>query len=237
MLDQGPAFDPHDTRQRDERLHRFSHDLKNRLGNMWQAVTLLGSLPEGPDRDQVIALAERSYFNGARALEELMDDFAVPRGITSIRPVQVALPELLEKCVANIRYRTQGKQQEVQVNAAGPITVMGDPEVLEQLFEALLSNASKFSPKGSVINLQAQQQDHTVVVEVQDHGAGLSEADLRDIFTRYAILGSRSTAGESQARGTLARAAQWAQVHGGTLTAHSAGEGQGSQFRVTLPLG
>src|SRR5690606_11603007 len=223
--------------QREERLHQFSHDLKNRLGSMWQAVKLLGDLPDGPDRDQVLALAERNYFNGARALEELMDEFAVPRGITSIRPVPVALSELLEKCVANIRFRTEGKQQEVQVNAAGPLTIMGDPDVLQQLFEALLSNASKFSPKGSVIALHMQQQARTVVVEVRDQGAGLSGADLRDIFTRYVILGTQSTAGESQARSTRARAVQWAQVHGGTLTAHSAGEGQGSQFRVTLPVG
>lgn len=229
------AFDPADAQQREERLHRFSHELKNRLGSMWQAVNLLAELPEGPDREQVIAMVEKSYFNGARALEALLDDFRVPRGIVAIAPQRVDLGEVLAKSVASIGFRTTGKQQEVRVKAPGPLFVMGDPQVLEQLFEALLSNASKFSQPGGLIELAARLEGSSAVIEVADQGVGLSAADLNELFTRYAVLGSRSTTGESQARGTLARARQWAQVHGGTLTATSAGEGQGSVFQVVLP--
>ena len=113
---------------------------------------------------------------------------------------------------------------------------MGDPQVLEQLFEALLSNASKFAAKGTVIELSAQKREEVAIIEVKDQGSGLTEDDLKEIFTRYAILSTRSTDGESQARGTLARAQQWAQLHGGAVTATSAGPGHGSQFSVSLPL-
>jgi signal transduction histidine kinase len=63
---------------------------------------------------------------------------------------------------------------------------------------------------------------------------GLSGKDLEEIFTRYAMLSSQSTGGESQARSTLSRAKQWAEAQGGTLSASSQGIGKGSSFTVAL---
>ena len=48
--------------ERDERLHQFSHALKNRLGSLWQAASMLHDLPEGPERHQLLAMAEKNYF-------------------------------------------------------------------------------------------------------------------------------------------------------------------------------
>ena len=236
MPEQDASFDPNDIHQREERLHQFSHALKNRLGSMWQAATMLHDIPEGIERGQLLAMAEKNYFNGARELEQLMEDFSVPRGITTIHPAAVELRPLLAKCITNIGFRTVKKQQEVRFSSDEDLTSMGDQHMLEQLFEALLSNASKFSPTGAVIEVCVRKQTDAAVIDVNDHGVGLTEADLHDVFTRYAILSTRSTDGESQARGTLARAKQWAQLHGGTLTVTSAGPGHGSQFSVTLPL-
>lgn len=236
MPEQAASFEPSNIQQREERLHQFSHALKNRLGSMWQAATMLHDIPEGPERAQLLAMAEKSYFNGARELEQLMEDFAVPRGITSIKPATVELRSVLDKCIANIAFRTVKKQQEVRFPSGEEITIKADPYVLDQLFEALLSNASKYSPKGATIEASIQKLADMAVVEVKDHGTGLTEADLQEVFTRYAMLSTRSTEGESQARGTLARAKQWAHVHGGTLTATSEGPGHGSQFTVSLPL-
>lgn len=236
MPEERASFNPDDIPQREERLHRFSHELKNRLGSMWQAATLLHAAQDGPEREQLLAMAETNYFKGARALEQLMEDFMVPRGITRIQPVAVELRTVLAKCIANINFRVVKKQQELRFQPGEDITVMGDPQVLEQLFEALLSNASKFAAKGTVIELSAQKREEVAIIEVKDQGSGLTEDDLKEIFTRYAILSTRSTDGESQARGTLARAQQWAQLHGGAVTATSAGPGHGSQFSVSLPL-
>lgn len=236
MPEQAASFEPSNMQQREERLHQFSHALKNRLGSMWQAATMLHDMPEGPERAQLLEMAEKSYFNGARELEQLMEDFAVPRGITTIRPKAVELRAVLDKCISNIAFRTVKKQQGVSFPSGEEITVQGDPYVLDQLFEALLSNASKYSPKGALIEVGIRKLADAAIIEVKDHGTGLTEADLKDLFTRYALLSTRSTDGESQARGTLARARQWARVHGGTLSATSAGPGHGSQFSVSLPL-
>lgn len=232
------AFDPLDGPQRNERLHTFAHALKNRLGSLWQAAAMLAGLPEGPEREQLLAMAEKNYFAGAREMEQLMEDFAVPRGIGRLQLEEVDLGDLLERCIRNVDFRTVKKGQEIRlVQKDLPPSINGDKQVLEQLFEALLSNASKFSPKGAAIEVEARTDDGHLVVDVRDHGVGLSPADLSDVFSRYAMLSSRSTDGESQARSTLARAKQWAEAHRGTLTATSPGPGGGSTFRVTIPLG
>lgn len=236
MPDGQAPFDPCNAPLRDERLHRFSHALKNRLGSLWQAAAMLHDLPEGPERAQLLAMAEKSYFNGARELESLMDDFSVPRGISKLQRAPVELNSLLEQCIRNVDFRTQKKNQQVRFQADDAITLDGDRHVLEQLFEALLSNASKFSPKGSSIEVAATRRADDVLVEIRDQGAGLTVEDLQEVFKRYAILSSRSTDGESQARSTLARAWQWAQAHGGGLSAASTGTGKGSCFSVRLPL-
>ncbi len=234
MPEIGP-FNPLDAEQRNERLHHFSHALKNRMGSLWQAATLLHDLPTGPDRSKLLELAEKSFFNGAAELEHLMDDFKVPRGIVGIRLADVDIAPLLQECVASTLFRTERKDQRVDSNVAGPLKVRGERQVLQQLFEALLSNASKFSPHGGPIEVKAFREGDSVFVEVKDDGLGLTTTDLEHVFTRYALLSTRSTGGESQARSTLARAKQWAEVHGGTLEARSDGPGHGATFRVRLP--
>ena len=229
-------FDPCNGPMREERLHRFSHALKNKLGGLWQAATMLHDLKEGPERAQLLAMVEKNYFNGARELESLMDDFAVPRGISRLQRTALDLTALLKQSMANVTFRTEKKHQNVTFQADGAITVDGDRYVLEQLFDALLSNASKFSPIGSPIEVTASRKDDDVLVEVRDQGTGLTKEDLQEIFQRYAILSSRSTDGESQARSTLARAHQWAHAHGGSLMAASSGKGKGSCFSVRLPF-
>lgn len=236
MPDRGTAFDPGNEAQRNERLHHFSHALKNRLGSLWQAATLLHELPEGPERRQLLELAERSYFAGAGELEHLMDDFAVPRGIASLQREAVDLAGLIESCIANIAFRTERKDQAVECNFRAALAVIGDRSVLQQLIEALLSNASKFTPKGGKIHVDLCQDNGMACIRVTDNGTGLSPEDLQQAFRRYAILSSRSTDGESQARSTLARARSWAEAHGGTLDAASAGKGQGCTFQLCLPL-
>ncbi|HRF81180.1 MAG TPA: hypothetical protein PL070_13970, partial [Flavobacteriales bacterium] len=69
-----------------------------------------------------------------------------------------------------------------------------------------------------------------------DHGVGLSQADLEQAFVRFAWLESRPTGNESQGRGTLARARDWATAHGGSLSVKSKGEGAGCTFTLQLPV-
>jgi signal transduction histidine kinase len=236
MLDLSEGFSiPGSSEELHARLHRFSHDLKNKMGGLWQALKLLQDLPEGPERDELLVFAERSYFSGAQAVEKLMDDLAVPRGNEKLRKEDVDLTALMGQCIEGTAFRTQKKEQQVVLKAV-PVHLQGDRELLRNIFEALLSNASKFSPPGSPVQVHLTVAGNLVRIEVEDHGVGLTEDDLGEVFTRYALLSSRSTAGESQARGTLARVRQWVKAHDGEIAAQSAGPGKGTRFTVRLPL-
>lgn len=224
------------TQERNEHLHKFSHDLKNRLGALWQAVNLLHELPRGPEHDELVALAEKSYFAGALELERLLDGFAVPRGVETPNPIAQELLPVLDRAAASMAFRTGPKQQRFVIDANIGRPVLADPFLLTRLVEALFSNASKFSPPGTVIQVSATSSPSTMSLVVKDDGVGMTDADLQHVFTRYAILSSRSTSGESQARGTLQRARQWAEAQGGGLHAASDGPGLGSTFMLTLPL-
>jgi len=97
-----------------------------------------------------------------------------------------------------------------------------------------MSNASKFSEAGATICVEVALHDEQVLVHVKDHGVGLTPNDVDHLFERYAWLSSKSTAGEDQGRGTLAKALEWARAMGGNLTAASAGPGKGTTFTLAL---
>jgi signal transduction histidine kinase len=217
-----------------ERLHQFAHDLKNRIGGLWEAMRLLGCGDEA-QREEIRAFAERSFFGAQREVEVLLDEFAVDR-TPRLQPVQEAdLREIALKALAANSFRLQRKEQPCEVE--GPsLTVRCDAQMITELLQAVLSNASKFSAKGSPIRVVISSTGDQAHVDVIDQGVGLTEDDMRSLFQRYAILSSRSTDGEAQLRGTLSRARQWAAIHGGSLTAASEGSGEGTCFRLRLPI-
>ncbi len=218
-----------------ERLHTFAHDLKNRLGSLWEALRMLRSGPtDGLDPDELMSFAERGFFHAQRDLEDLLDDFGVERGMTAERsPFDVV--KSLGDALKNEDYRLRKKGQRVDVRGPVSARAIGDGRLTAQLIQALITNASKFSPRDAVINVEVMNGADGTAVHVIDRGCGLSSDDLGRVFSRYVILSSRSADGEPQSRGTLARAKQWAEAQGGTLDAASEGVGKGCAFTLRLP--
>lgn len=214
-----------------ERLHRFAHDLKNRLGGLWAALRMVHELPAGAERDEMLAHAERTYFRGLNAIEALLDDLGVERGPTAgpLRPV--ATLELVERVRDELAFRFDRKGQRVQLHIPAAHALTGDPDLLHQAVTAVLSNASKFGAPGGTITVQALPEG----MAITDDGAGLSPDDLAQVFTPFAWLASRSTGGEEQGRTSLARAQRAMRAQGGLIEARSEGPGHGSTFVLRLP--
>lgn len=211
-----------------ERLHRFAHDLKNRLGGMAACLRMLTELPEGPERDEVMAHAEKAYFKALYELERTLDDLGVDRlpkpGPTA--PVDTAA--LVERITRELAYRFDRKRQQLHVDIPAGHALHGDADLLHLVLTTFLSNASKFGAEGSTIRVVADGGR----VQVTDTGAGLSADDLAEVFKPFAWLSSRSTAGEEQGRGSLGRAWRAAQAMGLELQATSEGPGKGCTFTV-----
>ena len=106
---------------------------------------------------------------------------------------------------------------------------------MREAIDNLLSNAIKYSPVGGHIELLVSHDGGLTVVNVRDEGAGLSPEDMSRLFGRFQRLSAKPTAGESSTGLGLSIVKRIIDMHGGHVTAESAGPGQGSTFTVTLP--
>lgn len=219
-----------------ERLHKFAHDIRNKLAGIQE---VLRSLPAATDPSEAATLTEfgeRQYFKAMRDVEDLLDDMGVERGTPTLQSSPLELSAVVRAAVEAMGHRTTRKEQPVVLEVAEGIPVHGDERLLTELLSALVSNASKFSAHGRSIHIAARCSGDRALVSVRDEGVGLGPDDLGRVFDRYAWLDSRTTDGEAQGRSTLARLRQWALAHGGDLSAASAGTGQGCTFTLSLPL-
>lgn len=222
------------TPEQADRLHHFAHDLRNRLGGLQQVLRMIASSEPVKDSAELSEFAEQQYFKAMRLTEELLDDMVVVRGTQQLDTIPVVLGAAVRSAIEFMAHRFTRKGQTVEVEQSTELKVQADPKHLEELLTALLSNASKFSPKGGVVRVVIGHEGDMAFVDIADNGVGLEAKDLPLVFTRYAVLSSRSTGGEEQGRASLARAKQWAQAMGGDLGATSEGPGMGCTFRVTL---
>jgi signal transduction histidine kinase len=106
---------------------------------------------------------------------------------------------------------------------------------IREAIDNLISNAIKYSPVGGNISVQVDQDSNNTVIRVVDEGAGLSPEDIGRLFGRFQRLSAKPTAGESSTGLGLSIVKRIVDMHGGEVTANSAGPGQGSTFTITLP--
>lgn len=218
-----------------DRLHTFSHDLRNRLIGLQQVLERFKDDIGAEDRAELLHYGEQQYFKALREVERLLDDMQVARGSIRTEPVAMDLRALVAERAEHMRFRFDRKGQELSLDLPGPVNILSDPRVLADLVDALLSNASKFTSEGARVEVRLRSDKDACTLEVQDHGQGLSPEDLAMVFERFVWLQSKPTSGESQGRGTLGRAHIWAQALNGSLTASSGGVGTGCTFSLRLP--
>ena len=137
---------------------------------------------------------------------------------------------------AAAEYRETSESNRLHVEACEPELVgEWDAERLQRVLVNLISNAIKYSPIGGKISVVAGREANKTVIRVVDQGAGLSPEDLGRLFGRFQRLSAKPTAGESSTGLGLSIVKRIVDMHGGEVTADSAGPGQGSTFTVVLP--
>jgi signal transduction histidine kinase len=127
------------------------------------------------------------------------------------------------------------KQQTISVSAPPNFVTMCDADRIREAIDNLVSNAIKYSPIGGKITVGVTHESGDTVIRISDQGAGLSPEDLGRLFGRFQRLSAKPTAGESSTGLGLSIVKRIIDMHGGHVTADSAGPGQGSTFTVKLP--
>jgi PAS domain S-box-containing protein len=225
-------------RRKDEFLALLSHELRTPINAVygWARMLQAGQLDE-PARGRAFDAILRNANAQVQLIDDLLDVSRIIAGKTRLDVRTVDLPAVIEAALDAVRPAagTKGvRLQPVLDPGAGP--VRGDPDRLQQIVWNLLMNAVKFTPRGGRVQVLLQRVNSHVEIVVSDSGQGIAPELLPVIFERFRQADSTSTRAHGGLGLGLALARHLVELHGGTITGHSAGEGKGATFIVQLPL-
>lgn len=224
-------------RQRDAQLSfiaSVAHDLRNPLHAIKLAVDALGakdSKPNGPTA-QALGIVSRQTDVLIRLISDLLDAARVEAGRFEIEPVACDARDLVRRSVDLFRPTTVLHELIVHVPAE-PALVRCDPARMEQAMNNLVSNAIKYSPNGGTIVVSAERKGDDVILEVRDHGLGISPEDQQHLFEPFRRGGERGAAIPGVGLG-LSATRSIVEAHGGQIAVKST-LGRGSVFTIRLP--
>jgi signal transduction histidine kinase/CheY-like chemotaxis protein len=224
---------------KNEILGTVAHDLKNPLGVILGRTEMLTELIGADSSKQSITAQVEHIRDATKRLTSMVDhlisDAMADAFDITIRREPVDIAALVSEVAEANKPSAMNKQQVIAVSAPPDRFTMCDSDRMREAIDNLISNAIKYSPIGGKIALLVTHDDAHTVIRVSDEGAGLLPEDLGRLFGRFQRLSAKPTAGESSTGLGLSIVKRIIDMHGGKVTADSAGPGQGSTFAIILP--
>ena len=225
-----------ENRTKDQFIAMLGHELRNPLSVILSAAQMLGlSSDRVPHYRDLI---QRQVGNLSRIVDDILDVSRMMHGKLSIQREPIDLGDLVRRCAQECGPAATRRRQKLDCDCpAEPVYVSGDPVRLEQVLSNLVGNAIKYTPeRGHIVLSLRRGAADAVEVIVRDDGIGIAPAVMPHLFDLFS-QGPQPLARTSGGFGIgLALVKNIIELHGGTVKAVSAGEGQGSEFTVTLPL-
>jgi signal transduction histidine kinase/CheY-like chemotaxis protein len=223
-------------RAKDDFLAQVSHELRTPLTAIlgWAHMLQANRLP--PDRTRhAIAVIERAARAQRQLIEDLLDVSRIVSNRLQITREPLGLAAIVEAALDTVRPQAADAQITIDTDLSSKAVVLGDARRLEQIVWNLAWNAVKFSQPSGRITVKLTETDGNAVLSVADTGVGISSAFLPHIFEwfRQGDTRTRSQSGLGLGLGLVRHLVR---LHGGSVTARSAGEGHGATFIVRLPL-
>ncbi|WP_246523586.1 PAS domain S-box protein [Gemmata palustris] len=224
--------------RKDEFIALLAHELRNPLApirNGLQVLHLAGTDTSALARTRV--MMDRQLSHMVRLVDDLLDASRISRNKMELRRTRVSLSEVMASAVETARPLLDDAGHELRVALpAEPISLDADLTRLAQVFSNLLTNSAKYTPRGGQIHVSAERNSAEAVVSVRDTGIGIPADALSAVFDMFSQV-DRSTERSRGGLGIgLALVKGLVEMHGGTVTAESAGPNKGSTFTVRLPI-
>ena len=225
-------------RRKDEFLATLAHELRNPLAPMANVIATMELRGAGaPQSGRELAVLARQVAQMTRLVDDLMNVSRISQGKIDLRLEPADLAQTLTFAAEEAMSAIHAAGQSLRIDLpARPMWGNVDPARVTQIVANLLNNASKYSHRGADIELVAKVSDGTAVIQVTDDGMGIPADQLDNIFDMFSQL----TPALDRAQGGLGIGLSLVKglvaLHGGAVSAHSAGVGQGSCFTVRLPL-
>jgi signal transduction histidine kinase len=226
-------------RRKDEFLGMLSHELRNPLAPISNAIYILDHADAASDHARrARTVARRQLEHLTRLVDDLLDVTRIARGKIELQPRPTDLADLVRRTADDHRSLLLDRGLALRLELPpGRVWVSGDPTRLAQVIGNLLQNAAKFTPTGGEVTVSLGTAANAVEVAVRDTGVGIEGDLLPQVFEPF-VQGERTLARTEGGLGLgLALVKGITELHGGDIRAESAGRGKGSAFFVRLPLG
>ncbi len=217
---------------REELLAFVAHELRGPLTAIAGWTDLLEREELSFQGRRAVEIIRRNAMTQSRLIEDLLDRSRIAKGALRITCETVDVWALATELVDGVRPAADERNIEIRVNGAGPAAVHADPERLRQVLHNLLANALHYSPKRSRVELEIVRAEDQLLIRVRDSGIGIAPTFLPYVFEQFRR--ERRSPASGMGLG-LAIAREIVELHGGSISVESAGEGRGATFTVALP--
>jgi len=229
----------HADRRRNEFLAMLAHELRNPLAPIRNAIQIMSRIAGGQDKrvDHARDVIDRQSAQLTRLIDDLLEVSRIDSGKITLRREKVVVQDLLRRAAESQQALLAERRHVLDMRLPDArVFVNADAARLSQVFVNVLNNAVKYTPEGGRIEVSMAAHDDTVEVNIADNGQGIDAnllPHLFDLFRHGADVERRAGAGLGLGLSIVRRLVE---LHGGTVTAHSVGQGQGSRFSIVLPL-
>jgi PAS domain S-box-containing protein len=225
-------------RVKDDFLAGLSHELRTPLNAILGYARMLRAGMVGPDRQQkALETIERNATSLTQIVEDVLDISRIVSGKIRLNVQPVDFPAIVRSAIDVIAPAADARGVRVEsiVDPLAP-PISGDPERLQQVLWNLLSNAVKFTNRGGKVQVRLARVNSHIELSVSDTGIGIAPEFLPYVFERFRQADSGITREHGGLGLGLAIARQLTEMHGGTIEVASGGLGEGSTFRIKLPV-
>jgi PAS domain S-box-containing protein len=224
-------------RRKDEFLAMLAHELRNPLAPISAGADLLRLTRVDESRvRQISELISRQVKHMTSLVDDLMDVSRVTRGLVTPNKAPLDARQIVAHAVEQVRPLIDSRGHQLAVHTPPESAfVLGDQKRLIQVITNLLNNAAKYTPHGGSIVLKMDATPAQVVIRVTDNGIGLGPDMVDQVFELFTQAERTSDRSQGGLGIGLALVKSLVELHDGTVTAASAGLGQGSEFTIRLP--
>ena len=226
-------------RLKDEFLAIMSHELRNPLNVIlgYAELLLRSKEIEGSASLQRMADAvKRNAVAQSKLIRDLLDLSRLRSGKLELNRETVSPVTSIENAIETVRMDAANKEITIEVDAPDDLLfVQADPVRLEQIIWNLLNNSVKFTPKGGRITVRLEEDANKIVLTVSDNGQGIDSSFLPHIFEIFRQADAGTNRAQAGMGIGLAVVQQLVELHGGSVSAHSAGPNKGATFTIKLP--
>lgn len=224
-------------RRKDEFLAMLAHELRNPLAPLTNALRVLERSTALTERDRsMLAIAQRQRGQLARLVDDLLEVSRITSGKIELRCEPLTVGAAVHAAVESLMPTLEHRAQHIEIDVPPrPVRIVADPARIAQVLENLLNNASKYTPEGGSIRVVVQDHRDEVEIQVCDNGIGIDPEHLSQLFELFSQIDATLDRAQGGLGIGLALVKRLVEMHGGTVSAASAGRGRGSTFSVRLP--